>query len=144
MDPVCFNSLRKQSKIFAGITRIIRRARQLIYEHHQACLSSAAFFFCLWTLDLVLSNKGPQPHQGALCCIVSVGLLLFLNRKTENRNGTVRKDTSPPFCPRAVLGGCLLEELSRVIHPDLLDQLRKGMSSGPPELCFCRVYIQTG
>jgi hypothetical protein len=24
-----------------------------------------------------------QPHQGALCCIVSVGLLLFLNRKTE-------------------------------------------------------------
>jgi hypothetical protein len=24
-----------------------------------------------------------QPHQVALCCIISVRLLLFLNRKTE-------------------------------------------------------------
>jgi hypothetical protein len=28
-----------------------------------------------------------QPHQGTLCCIVSVGLLLFLNRKIpKNRS----------------------------------------------------------
>jgi hypothetical protein len=26
-----------------------------------------------------------QPHQGALCCIVSVGPLPFLNRKTEKQ-----------------------------------------------------------
>jgi hypothetical protein len=24
-----------------------------------------------------------QPHQGALCCLISLGLLLFLNRKTD-------------------------------------------------------------
>jgi hypothetical protein len=24
-----------------------------------------------------------QPHQGALCCLLSTRLLLFLNRKTE-------------------------------------------------------------
>jgi hypothetical protein len=27
-----------------------------------------------------------RPHQGALCCIVSVDPLPFLNRKTENQN----------------------------------------------------------
>jgi hypothetical protein len=41
------------------------------------------FFFCLRMVPDVRCES--QPHQGALCCIVSVGLLLFLNRKTEKK-----------------------------------------------------------
>jgi hypothetical protein len=32
-----------------------------------------------------------QPHQGTLCCIVSVGLLLFLNRKREGQTATLSR-----------------------------------------------------
>jgi hypothetical protein len=42
------------------------------------------FFVFFWFEDVSYNCKLQlQPHQGTLCCIVSVGLLLFLNRKTE-------------------------------------------------------------
>ena len=37
-----------------------------------------------------------QPHQGALCCIVSVGLLLFLNRKTEKQKRELSTNGNRP------------------------------------------------
>jgi hypothetical protein len=43
------------------------------------------FFFCLRMIPDVSYNckLQLQPHQGALCCLLSTRLLLFLNRKTE-------------------------------------------------------------
>jgi hypothetical protein len=38
-----------------------------------------------------------QPHQGALCCIVSVGLLLFLNQKTEKLGVSTISHYRGPF-----------------------------------------------
>jgi hypothetical protein len=57
-------------------------------KHDQALkITEKPFFFCLRMVPDVSYNckLQLQPHQGALRCLLSTRLLLFLNRKTESR-----------------------------------------------------------
>jgi hypothetical protein len=57
-------------------------------------------FFCLRMVPDVSYNckLQLQPHQGALCCLLSTRLLLFLNRKTEKPKKKRKKKPSVLSC----------------------------------------------
>jgi hypothetical protein len=40
-----------------------------------------------------------RPHQEALCCLISTGLLLFLNRKTEKKTRVPYTDPGGIYTP---------------------------------------------
>jgi hypothetical protein len=50
-----------------------------------------------------------RPHQEALCCLLSIGLLLFLNRKTETHKK--HKENHRSHLRRANMRGSLGDEL---------------------------------
>jgi hypothetical protein len=46
-----------------------------------------------------------RPHQEAVCCLLSIGLLLFLNRKTEKTKKNEK--TNQPGSLLAALSGAI-------------------------------------